>query len=268
MGRWSSHISRDSLVFIKEGFSGLRPAADGLLIDESHFLDMMRTRMQLTNFYRSAVGKKAVMAVTGLILFGWIFAHMVGNLKMYMGAEHLNEYAVFLRNMFSPAVPPYVMLWLSRIVLLIAVIFHIHAAYALTMMNREARPIGYRERQFVKGTYAARTMRWGGVIILLFVIYHLLHLTTGDLHPNYIEGDVYHNVVTGLAVWWTAAVYIIANIALGLHLYHGVWSMFASVGLTNRGFESFRRIFATAFAVIITAGNLSFPLAVLLGIVR
>ncbi len=224
--------------------------------------------MQLTNFYRSAVGKKAVMALTGLILFGWIFAHMAGNLKLYLGAVHLNEYAEFLRTMGAPVVPRGALLWISRIVLLVAVIFHIHSAYALTIMNRDARPIGYRERQFVKGTYAARTMRWGGVIILLFVIYHLLHLTTGDLHPNYIEGDVYHNVVTGLAVWWTAAVYIIANIALGLHLYHGVWSMFASLGVTHRGFESFRRIFATAFAVIITAGNLSFPLAVLLGIVR
>jgi succinate dehydrogenase / fumarate reductase cytochrome b subunit len=224
--------------------------------------------MQLTTFYRSAVGKKAVMAVTGLILFGWIFAHMAGNLKLYLGAVHLNEYAVFLRTMGAPVVPPYTLLWASRIILLIAVIFHIHSAYALTMMNREARPIGYRDREFVKATYAARTMRWGGVIILLFVIYHLLHLTTGDAHPDYIEGDVYHNVVTGLRVWWAAAIYLIANVALGLHLYHGLWSMFASLGFTSGKYESFRRIFATAFAVIITAGNLSFPLAVLLGIVR
>lgn len=224
--------------------------------------------MLLTDFYRSAIGKKAVMAVTGLILFAWVFAHMVGNLKLYLGAEHLNEYAVFLRTMFAPAVPPYTLLWISRIVLLVCVIFHIHAAYALTMMNRASRPVDYRDRQYVKGTYAARTMRWGGVIILLFVIYHLLHLTTGDVHPDFREGDVYHNVVTGLAVWWTAAFYILANIALGLHLYHGVWAMFASLGVSNRKFDSFRRIFATVFAVIITAGNLSFPLAVLLGFVR
>lgn len=224
--------------------------------------------MLLTDFYRSAIGKKAVMAVTGLILFAWVFAHMVGNLKLYLGAEHLNEYAVFLREMGAPAVPPYTLLWISRIVLLVCVIFHIHAAYALTMMNRASRPVDYRDRQYVKGTYAARTMRWGGVIILLFVIYHLLHLTTGDVHPDFREGDVYHNVVTGLAVWWTAAFYILANIALGLHLYHGVWAMFASLGVSNRKFDSFRRIFATVFAVIITAGNLSFPLAVLLGFVR
>lgn len=220
------------------------------------------------NFYRSAIGKKAVMAVTGLILFGWIFAHMVGNLKLYMGPEHLNEYAHFLRTMFGPAVPETGMLWLSRIVLLVAVIFHIHSAYALTMMNRAARPVGYRDRQYAKASYASRTMRWGGVIILLFVIYHVLHLTTGQAHHDFREGDVYHNVVSGFRIWWVAAAYIIANLALGLHLYHGVWSMFSSLGVTHKRFENWRRTFATAFAVLITAGNLSFPLSVLLGFVR
>lgn len=220
------------------------------------------------NFYRSAIGKKAVMAVTGLILFGWIFAHMVGNLKLYMGPEHLNEYAHFLRTMFGPAVPETGMLWLSRIVLLVAVIFHIHSAYALTMMNRAARPVGYRDRQYAKASYASRTMRWGGVIILLFVIYHLLHLTTGQAHHDFREGDVYYNLVSGFRIWWVAAVYIIANLALGLHLYHGVWSMFSSLGVTHKRFENWRRLFATAFAVLITVGNLSFPLSVLLGFVR
>ena len=223
------------------------------------------------NFYRSAIGKKAVMAATGLILFGWIFLHMLGNLKLYMGPEHLNEYAYFLRTMGAPAVPETGLLWLSRIILLVAVVFHIHAAYALTMMNRAARPVGYRDRQFAKATYASRTMRWGGVIILLFVIYHLLHLTTGQAHRDFVEGDVFHNVVSpvgGLQVWWIAAVYIVANLALGLHLYHGLWAMFGSLGWTSRRFEAWRRTFATAFAVIITVGNLSFPLAVLSGFVR
>lgn len=222
----------------------------------------------LGDFYRSAVGKKAVMAVTGLILFAWIFAHMAGNLKLYFGPEHLNEYAHFLRTMGAPLFPETSLLWASRIILLVAVIFHIHAAYALTMMNREARPVGYRDREYVKATYAARTMRWGGVIILLFVIYHLLHLTTGDAHHDFRAGDVYHNVVSGFRIWWVAAIYIVANLALGLHLYHGVWSMFASLGVSDRGYESWRRAFATIFAVIITAANVSFPLSVLLGIVR
>ena len=224
--------------------------------------------MWLGNFYRSAIGKKAVMAVTGLILFGWIFLHMVGNLKIYMGPEHLNEYAHFLRTLGSPALPEAAALWITRLLLLVCVLFHIHSAWALTIMNREARPVGYRERDFVKGTYAARTMRWGGVIIALFVVYHLLHLTTGQAHHDFIPGDVYHNVVSGFQVWWIAAVYILANLALGLHLYHGVWSMFGSLGVANPRVEAFRRPFATAFAVLITLANISFPLMVLTGLVR
>ena len=229
--------------------------------------------MWVAEFYRSAIGKKAVMAITGLILFGWIFLHMAGNLKLYFGPEHLNDYAHFLRTMGAPVVPESALLWLSRIILLIAVIFHIHSAYALTMMNMEARPLDYRDREYVKASYAARTMRWGGVIILLFVIYHLLHLTTGQAHPDFEYlpnggANVYHNVVTGFQVWWVSAVYILANLALGLHLYHGVWAMFSSLGVTHQRFENWRRGLATAFAVLITAGNISFPLAVLLGIVR
>jgi succinate dehydrogenase cytochrome b subunit len=220
------------------------------------------------NFYRSAIGKKAVMAVTGLILFGFVFGHMVGNLKMYLGADHLNEYAHFLRVVGEPLVPPMTLLWIARVVLLLAVVFHIHSAYSLTMMNREARPVAYQSRNFVKATYAARTMRWGGVIILLFIIYHLLHLTTGNVHSDFVKDDAYHNVVTGLRVWWIAAFYILANLALGLHLYHGLWAMFGSVGLTNPRFENWRRTFATAFAAIITIGNLSFPIAILAGLVR
>jgi succinate dehydrogenase / fumarate reductase cytochrome b subunit len=220
------------------------------------------------DFYRSAIGKKAVMAITGVILFGWIFVHMAGNLKLYFGPEHLNEYAHWLRVLGAPALPETGLLWISRIVLLVAVVFHIHAAWAVTMMSREARPVGYRDRSYVAASYAARTMRWGGVIILLFVIYHLLHLTTGQAHHDFVPADPYHNVVAGFQIWWVSAVYIIANLALGLHLYHGVWSMFSSVGLTHERFNPWRRTFATAFALLITLGNVSFPLAVLTGLVR
>lgn len=219
-------------------------------------------------FYRSALGKKAVMGATGLILFGWIFLHMVGNLKLYLGPVHLNEYAHFLRALGSPALPESFALWITRLGLLVCVILHIHAAVMLTIMNREARPVGYRDRDYVSGTYAARTMRWGGVIIALFIIYHLLHLTSGTVHHDFIKDDVYHNVVTGFRVWWVAAVYIIANLALGLHLYHGVWSMFSSLGVTNARINTWKRAFATTFAVIITAANISFPIAVLTGLVR
>jgi succinate dehydrogenase / fumarate reductase, cytochrome b subunit len=223
------------------------------------------------NFYRSAIGKKAVMAVTGVILFGWIFVHMLGNLKLYLGAEHMNTYGAWLRTLGAPAVPETGLLWLSRIILLVCVVLHIHAAWAVSAMSRNARPVDYRDRQFVKSTYASRTMRWGGVIVLLFIIYHLLHLTIGaNVAPGaqFVPGDPYHNVVAGFRNPLVAVVYIIANLALGLHLFHGLWSMFNSLGLNHRKFNAWRRVFATAFAVIVTAGNVSFPLAVLTGLVR
>ena len=220
------------------------------------------------NFYGSAIGKKAVMAVTGVFLFGFVLMHMVGNLKLFLGPEHMNEYAHWLRAIGAPALPESGALWVMRIALLAATALHIHAAYALTMMNRAARPIGYRDRSFVASTYASRTMRWGGVIILLFIVYHILHLTTGQAHRDFVPNDPYRNVVTGLQIWWVSAIYIVANLALGLHLFHGLWSMFNSLGLNSRRFNSWKRLFATVFAVVVTSGNLSFPIAVLTGVVR
>lgn len=208
------------------------------------------------------------MAITGVFLFGWIFAHMLGNLKMYLGAEHFNEYAKWLRVMGAPAMPYSALLWIMRVALLVAVWLHIQAATQLTLMNRAARPIGYHDRDYVTASYASRTMRWGGVIILLFIIYHLLHLTFGTVHPNFVENDPYHNVVAGFQVWWASAIYIIANLALGLHLYHGLWSMFNSLGLNHVKFNAWRRTFAVAFALVITIANVSFPIAVMIGVVR
>jgi len=222
----------------------------------------------IASFYRSAVGKKAVMAVTGIFLFGWIFAHMLGNLKLYLGAEHMNEYARWLRVMGSPAMPNSGLLWLMRAALAVAVWLHIQAATQLTLQSRAARPIPYQRRESVQATYASRTMRWGGVIILLFIIYHLLHLTFGTVHPDFVPDDPYHNVVRGFQVWWVSAFYIVANLALGLHLYHGLWAMFNSLGLNAPRFNAWRRVFATTFALVIAAGNISFPVMVLLGIVR
>jgi len=220
------------------------------------------------SFYRSALGKKAVMAVTGVFLFGWIFAHMLGNLKLFLGPEHLNEYAKWLRVMGAPAMPHSTLLWVVRALMAIAIWLHIQAATQLTLMNRAARPVAYNRRDYVVASYASRTMRWGGVIILLFIIYHLLHLTFGTVHPSFVENDPYHNVVAGFQVWWVSAFYILANLALGLHLYHGLWSMFNSLGLNHEKFNPWRRYFAVAFAVIIAGGNISMPVAVLLGIVR
>ena len=217
--------------------------------------------------YRSAVGKKAVMAVSGIVLFGFVLGHMVGNLKLYEGPEVLNAYARFLRTVGTPAVPPSGLLWIARSVLLVAVVLHVWASWQVTRMSRAARPSAYDRRAVVQASYASRTMRWGGVIILLFVVYHLLDLTFGKLNPSFREGDVYHNVVASFSVWWVAAFYVVAQVALGFHLYHGLWSLFQSLGWSHPRFNRWRRGFATAFAWIITLGNVSFPLAVLSGLI-
>lgn len=234
-----------------------------------------------TDLYRSAVGKKAVMAVTGIILFGFIVMHMIGNLKIFEAGEfsvyrdgaykpmrYLDAYGYFLRHVGEPLVPAYTLLWIFRSVLIVAVVLHIWAAWQVTRMSQTARPRDYVSRPKIHTTYASRTMRWGGVIILLFVIYHLLHFTTGTVHPDFQEGNVYHNVVTGFSVWYVSLFYIVAQVALGFHLYHGLWSMFQSLGWNHPRFNRWRSGFAHAFAWIITLGNISFPLAVLAGWVR
>jgi succinate dehydrogenase / fumarate reductase cytochrome b subunit len=221
-----------------------------------------------TDFYKAAVGKKAVMAVTGIILFGFILVHMVGNLHLYEGPQYMNDYGTFLRQVGAPAIPPHAALWIARVVLLAAVVLHIWAAWQVSRKNREARPVRYEQRPKKHTSYASRTMRWGGVIILLFVIYHLLHFTLGTVHPDFREGEPYQNVVAGFRVWWVSLFYVVAQVALGFHLYHGVWSLFQSLGWNHPRFNHWRDGFAHAFAWIVTLGNISFPIAVLTGLVR
>jgi succinate dehydrogenase / fumarate reductase cytochrome b subunit len=222
----------------------------------------------ILSFYRSAIGKKIVMAVTGIILFGFVVGHLLGNLKLYFGPEKLNEYGSWLRTLGAPAFPNELLLWIARIILLVAVILHIDAATRLTIMNRRARPDDYQLHDRVASTYASRTMRWGGVIVAVFIIYHLLDFTFGTVNPGFEHGNIYRNVVASFSNVWVSLFYIVANVLLGLHLYHGLWSMFQSLGLNNPKFNHWRRHFATAFAAIITAGNVSFPLAVLAGMVK
>lgn len=217
---------------------------------------------------RSAVGKKAVMAVTGIILFGFVFVHMVGNLKIYLGADHMAEYGEFLRHVGAPAFPAYSLLWVARLVLLASVVLHIWAAWSLTQTARAARPSRYEFKEKNHTTYASRTMRWGGVIVLLFVIYHLLDFTTGTVHRDFIPGRPYENMVASFSIWWVSLFYIVAQVALGLHLYHGLWSLFQSLGWNHPRFNPWRRWFAQGFAWLITIGNISFPLAVMTGLVR
>lgn len=219
------------------------------------------------HFYRASISKKALMAITGIILFVFVVMHLMGNLKLYEGPEKLNGYAEWLREMGTPALPHAGMLWIVRVVLLMSVAIHTWAAIQLTLVNRKARPVPYRKYQPVATNYAARTMRWSGVIVLLFIIYHLLHFTFGTAHMDFRPGDVYHNVVSGFQIWWVSLVYVAAQLALGFHLYHGLWSLFQSLGWNHPRFNHWRKIFAVASAFVITIGNVSFPVAVLLGII-
>ena len=218
---------------------------------------------QARGFAESTIGRKVIMAVTGAILFGFVLVHMVGNLQVYLGPEAINHYGVFLREFLHGAG-----IWIARAVLLAAVVLHIWSATSLTLTSRRARPEGYRLEKWKESTYASRTMRWGGVILLLFIVYHLLHFTTGTVHQSFIEGDVYHNFVAGFKVVPVSLFYIFAMLALGLHLRHGVWSMFQTLGVSHPRYIRMAHIGAWIFAAIIVLGNISFPLAVLAGIVR
>jgi succinate dehydrogenase cytochrome b subunit len=225
------------------------------------------------SFYRSAVGKKWVMALTGIALIGFVLAHMIGNWKIFLpdvdGIPDIDVYADALRQLLVPFLPQYIALWLLRTGLIVAFIFHIHAAYALTLMNRYARPEGYQgPRNYVAANYASRTMRWSGTIFAAFLLFHLADLTWG-LAPvatdTWQRGEVYANFVATFSRAPVTAFYVLAMILLGMHLYHGAWSMFQSLGINHPRFNSARRTFAIGLAVLVTVGNAIMPLAVLFG---
>ena len=220
-------------------------------------------------FYRSAVGKKWVMAVTGILLMAYVFVHMVGNLKVYFGAEDFNAYGEFLRELLVPLLPRTWTLWALRIGLIVAFVLHIHAAAALTLLNRRARAgQGYlARRDWQAANAASRSMRLTGVVLALFVVFHLADLTWGTVNPDFVRGDVYRNLVASFERPVVSAIYIVANVALGLHLFHGAWSMFQSLGINNPRWNSWRRSFAVGFASVVAIANIIFPIAVLSGIV-
>jgi len=216
-------------------------------------------------FMRSSLGLKIVMALTGIVLFGFVIGHMIGNLQVYLGPEVFNHYAELLRELGHGMA-----LWIARAGLLVAVGLHIWSAWRLTLMNSAARPVGYREVERRESTYASRTMRWSGVILLLFIVYHLLHFTIGvhAVHPQFVPGDAYHNFVTGFQNPLVSGFYVLAMLALGLHLYHGAWSFMQTLGLSHPRYDHLRYAFAALVTLVILAGNISFPVAVLTGYVH
>lgn len=217
--------------------------------------------------YRSSVGKKFLMAVTGFIWVGFVLVHLFGNLKVYAGSEVFNHYAEGLRTFGDPFLPYGGLLWIARVVLLASISLHVAMAYQLSMQSLAGRSTRYKVKKAVQATWASRTMRYGGVAVLLFIVFHILHLTTGTLHGNYIAGDAYHNLVTGFQNPLVSLIYLVAMVALSLHLYHGTWSMFQTLGLNNQRFNGLWRGVAIAVAAVVFVGNFTFPLAVLAGII-
>lgn len=214
-------------------------------------------------FWASTNGKKAVMSVTGAILLLFVIGHMFGNLQIFEGPEQLNAYGRFLHS-----VPE--ILWAVRAVLIAAVVLHIWASVGLAVRKIQARPVGYAKRENIASSYASRTMYWSGPILLAFVIFHLLHLTAGAIHPGgeFVPADVYHNVVAGFQVWYVSAWYIFSMVLLGFHIRHGAWSMFQSVGINHPRHTPILKKAAIVLAVIIVLGYSSIPVSILLGLVK
>lgn len=216
---------------------------------------------------QTSIGKKWLMALSSLMLLLYVVLHMVGNLKIFFGSDPFNHYAEWLRVAGTPMIPNEGALWIFRILLLVAIFIHIGVYVQLWLRTRRARGTRYKVYRPQVFSYASRTMMWGGITLLAFVIYHLLHMTFGSVHPQFVAGDPYNNVLIGFENLWVSLFYIIGVIALGLHLYHGLWSATQTFGLNNPKYNRWRRPVALWTAVLISAGYISIPLAVLTGIV-
>jgi succinate dehydrogenase / fumarate reductase cytochrome b subunit len=217
-----------------------------------------RTRLQ--RFLTSSIGLKLIMAATGVILSGFVLMHMLGNLQVYQGAEAIDDYGKLLRK--EPA-----LLWVFRLILLSAVGLHVWAFITLTRKNLQARPMGYRTKKYKESSFASRSMTLTGPLLLAFIIFHILHMTTGTVHSDFEEGAVYHNLVVGLR-GVVGLLYVVAMVMLSFHLWHGIWSLFQTLGLPEERYRSMGRGVATGFTILVTIGFLTVPLAVLTGFLK
>lgn len=209
------------------------------------------------NFYRSTIGMKVVMAITGVLLFGFVIGHMVGNLQVFWGEDILDNYAKFLHD--HPTV-----LWPVRGGLLAALVMHMHAAITLTRRSNAARPQGYKKIR--QTNYAAVGMRTSALFVFAFIVYHLLHMTFGLGIDTYEEGEVFHNVTTAFRGVGTVVIYVVANALLGLHLYHGLWSMCRTLGVSSARYDALARTGAKVFTALVVLGNVFIPIGVYLGL--
>lgn len=224
--------------------------------------------MWVTTLYRSTIGKKAIMAATGVIMVAFVIAHMAGNLQMFDGPVKMNGYAAFLKSTGE-------LLWVARLVLLVALLLHVLMAWQLTQVKRVARPVGYSRNEPQVSTIASRTMRWGGVLILVFIVFHILQMTTGTVFPltssggaTFSETNVYGNVISAFRNPLVSAFYIVAMLFLMLHLFHGAWASVRTLGLSKPSRFPLHRRISTGIALVVWLGFTAIPVAVLLGAIR
>lgn len=215
----------------------------------------------------SSVGKKTVMAVSGLIMLTYLVVHMLGNLKIFFGSDEFNHYAHWLRTLGEPFLHYEWALWIIRVVLVVAVVAHATAAYQLSRRDIRARPSKYVHKK-ARASYATRTMRWGGIILGLFIVWHILDLTTGTVHPDgFQSGHPYQNVINTFSTWYGDTIYIVAMLALGLHIRHGFWSAAQTLGAGSRSRDRALKTIANVLALVLTVGFLSVPVGVMTGLV-
>jgi succinate dehydrogenase / fumarate reductase, cytochrome b subunit len=236
------------------------------MIDSS--LARSRPVSGLLSLWHTTVGKKFVMAICGLIWFGYLILHLWGNLKIYAGASYINAYGEFLRQVGDPFFQNSQLLWLARIILIPALILHIIAATQLKQRDLASRPRGYAKWRPLESTWASRTMLWGGIFILLFIIWHVLDLTLGAVNPGFVEGQIYHNEILSFSRPIVSLFYVLAVIAVGFHLWHGIWSSWQTLGLNSRRSSRLVRNLATLIAVVLTVLNISIPIAVFTGFIH
>jgi succinate dehydrogenase / fumarate reductase cytochrome b subunit len=213
---------------------------------------------KVLSFYDAPIGKKTVMAITGVILFGFVFVHMAGNMQIFLGSEAFDAYGRLLRT--EPA-----LLWLARLILLASVIMHVVAAIQLNALKQKARPIGYQKTANVQSSLASRTMIWSGVVVAAFIVYHIMNLTLGAVGLPFQEGHVFDNAIATFRIPAISIAYIVAMILLGFHLNHGVWSMFQSLGVSNPRYSAGLKRFANIFSILVVLGFISIPIAVMAG---
>jgi succinate dehydrogenase / fumarate reductase cytochrome b subunit len=222
----------------------------------------------LLGLWQSSIGKKWVMAVTGLLMMLFLLVHMLGNLKIFFGPTEFDSYAHWLRTIGEPVLHGAWYLWIQRAVLLVALVLHITAAAQLSKRDLAARPVKYSHGQRAKASFATHSMRYGGIVLGLFIIWHLLDLTAGLTNPDFKRGYPYHNILVDFQHWWINLIYIVAMVMLGLHINHGFWSASQTLGINSASRDKAIKAIGSTLAVVISVGFIMVPVGVMTGIVK